>query len=184
MRIQSVWLAQEGGEEHAQEAPNPILPEMNEIIWGTLAFLILFAVMAKFAYPAIKKAMEDRSAKIQGDIDAAETARSDAERELEEYRAQLASARDESNRILDEARQQAEALRADQRSRVDAELAELRAQAQADIELAKDRALADLHTHVSELAIGAAETIVERTIDRQIGKELVESYIRQVGSSS
>ena len=89
MSFRIVWLAQEGeGEEHAeeeQEAPNPILPEVNEIIWGSLAFLILFAVMARYAYPAIKKVMEDRTAKIQGDIDAAETARSDAERELEEY---------------------------------------------------------------------------------------------------
>jgi len=42
------------------EAPNPIIPAMDEVIWGTLSFLILFAVMAKFAYPALKKAMDAR----------------------------------------------------------------------------------------------------------------------------
>ena len=40
-------------------ASNPILPVWNEIIWGGMAFAILFIVMAKFAYPAIKKAMEE-----------------------------------------------------------------------------------------------------------------------------
>ncbi len=52
------------------EAPNPIIPAIDEVIWGTLSFLILFAVMAKYAYPALKKVMEARSEKIQGDLDA------------------------------------------------------------------------------------------------------------------
>ena len=61
------------------KASNPILPVWNEIIWGGAAFAILFIVMAKFAYPAIQKVMEARSEKIQGDLDAADTARSEAE---------------------------------------------------------------------------------------------------------
>jgi F-type H+-transporting ATPase subunit b len=66
--------ASEGG-----APPNPIIPEMTEVVWGTLSFLILFTVMAKYAYPAIKKTMEARTEKIQNDLDAADTARSEAE---------------------------------------------------------------------------------------------------------
>ena len=38
--------------EEAQKAPNPILPDTNEMIWGTLAFLILLVAMWKLAFPA------------------------------------------------------------------------------------------------------------------------------------
>src|SRR5687767_9252280 len=61
--------------EDCQEAPNPILPEINEIIWGGLAFLILLAVMWKFALPPVRKTMEARTERIRNDLMQAEAAR-------------------------------------------------------------------------------------------------------------
>src|SRR5688572_25733667 len=55
-----------------QEAPNPILPETNEVLWGAFAFIVLFLLMAWKGYPAIKGAMDARATKIQGDLDEAE----------------------------------------------------------------------------------------------------------------
>ena len=62
--------------EGCVEAPSPILPELDEIIWGGLAFVILFAFMWWKGFPAVKRAMDARSAKIQADLDAADTAKS------------------------------------------------------------------------------------------------------------
>ena len=96
--------------EAVAEEKNPILPDVAELLYGALAFIIVFAVLAKFAFPALNKMLQERSAKIQGNIDGAEQARMTAEQELAEYRAQLAGARDESNRIIEEARRTADRL--------------------------------------------------------------------------
>jgi F-type H+-transporting ATPase subunit b len=58
----------------------------------------------------------------------------------------------------------------------------LRARAAADVEAAKVSAIADLRAEVASLAIGAAETIVQKNLDRETQVQLVENYINQVGS--
>ena len=98
--------------DDCQEAPSPILPATNELIWGAISFVVLLRPAAKFACPGIKKGMEARTERIRADLEAAETAKAEAERVLDEYRAQLADAKAEAGRIIEEARQQADALRA------------------------------------------------------------------------
>ncbi len=170
-------------EAHAvAEAPNPIIPAIDEVIWGTLSFLILFVIMAKFAYPALKKAMEARSEKIQGDLDAADTARSEAEGLRAEYDAKLSEAQAEAGRILEAARSEAEQVRQDRIAAIEPEIAERRAQAEVDIEAAKARALADVRTQVTSLAVGAAEQVVRSSLDEAAYARLVDDYIESVGN--
>ena len=64
--------------EKCFEAPNPILPETNEIIWGALSFFLLFFFMVKKGFPAVKGAMDARADRIRSDLDAAEQAKIDA----------------------------------------------------------------------------------------------------------
>ena len=61
--IHLLVLAQEAT-EHAEEAPNPILPETVELIVGGIVFLIVFAVIAKFAFPQLQKGLAARTEKI------------------------------------------------------------------------------------------------------------------------
>jgi F-type H+-transporting ATPase subunit b len=166
-----------------QQAKNPILPEVNEIIWGTLAFVVLFLVMWKFAFPAATKAMKDRTERIRSNLDNAERVKTEAESILADYQRQLADAKNEANRIIEEARQTADALRRDLMARAEVEVAELRQRSADDIAAAQERALTDLRARVAELAIGAAEKVVERSLDRETNVALVESYIASVGSS-
>jgi F-type H+-transporting ATPase subunit b len=128
--------------------------------------------------------MDARTERIRSDLDSADSAKSDAERILEDYRTQLADARNESARIIEEARQAADGLRRDQEQRLQTELAELRERAAADIEAAKRQAIADLRGDVADLAIGAAEVIVQRSLDRDTQARLVDNYIEQVASRS
>ena len=113
------------------------------MIWGGITFVLLFLLLRRFAYPTIKQGLKARTERIQGDIDAAESAKGEAEGVLAEYKAQLADARSESARIIEEARQAADNLKRDQESRVQAEIAEMRARAAADVEAAKQQAIAD-----------------------------------------
>jgi F-type H+-transporting ATPase subunit b len=162
------------------EAPNPILPEPNEILWGGLAFLIVFILLSKFAFPALRKGMEARSAKIEGDLKAAESAKAESDKVLAEYRAQLADAKAESNRIIEEARVQAEAVRKDMLVRAEADAAAVRTKATEDIAAQAERVKADLQTHVKTLSIELAEKVVGSNLDRGANEALVDRYIAEL----
>jgi hypothetical protein len=92
-------LAQGNPVERCQKAPNPILPAINELVFGIIVFAILMALMAKFAFPAVQKGMEARTQKIRDNLDEAERTKAEASRILEDYQRQLADAKNESARI-------------------------------------------------------------------------------------
>ena len=48
------------------EAPSPIIPEINEVIWGGGAFVVLLALMLWKGFPAVQKIMNERSEKKIG----------------------------------------------------------------------------------------------------------------------
>src|SRR5687768_13531325 len=56
---------------------NPILPATNELIWGILSFAVLYLLLRRFAFPAVKKAMTDRTERIRGELEDAEKAKED-----------------------------------------------------------------------------------------------------------
>jgi F-type H+-transporting ATPase subunit b len=170
--------------DDCQKAPSPITPAKNELIWGAISFAVLVFLLAKFAWPGIKKGLDDRSERIRKDLEEADQAKGDAQQVLDEYRAQLADARSEAGRIIEEARQQADALKRDQEQRLQTELAELRQRAAADVEAAKNQAIADLRSEVGRIAIGAAETVVQRNLDRTTQEQLVERYIADLTARS
>ena len=171
-----------GSIDDCQEAPNPILPATDEIVWGSLSFAVLFFLLYKFAYPQVKKMLDDRTERIRSDLQAADSAKSEAETVLDQYRAQLHDARAEAGRIIEEARQAADRIKRDQESRLQTELAELRTRAGADIESAKAQAVSDLRDEVARIAIGAAETVVQRNLDEATQTQLIEDYINQVAA--
>jgi len=169
--------------EDAQKAPNPIVPSGTEMIYGIGAFLVVLFFMWKFAYPAVRKTMNDRTERIRTNLDNAERVRTEAETILEDYQRQLNDARSEANRIIEEARQTAESLRRDLMTRAEAEVAELRVRASEEVTAAQDRALSELQARIANLAIAAAEKVVEKSLDRETNLALVENYIRSVGAS-
>ncbi len=179
-----IHLLEEGGTEPADchEAPNQLLPEPNEIIWGGLGFLVVFFFLAKFGLPQIKSTMTERTERIRNDLESAEAQRSEAETLLAEYRAQLNDAKSEAGRIIEESRQAADQIKRDQEARLQDELAELRTRAVADIDAAKAQAMSDLRGEVAKLAIGAAETIVQRNLDEATQTQLVDEYINSIAT--
>ena len=169
--------------EGCVEAPSPILPELDEIIWGGLAFVILFAFMWWKGFPAVKRAMDARSEKIRADLDAADTAKTDALRTKSEYEAQLADAKAAAAGIIDDARAQADQLRQDLQARAEADIAEQRARAAADVESSRRQAIDDLRTEVAAIAVGAAERVVGASLDAEVHRSLIDDYIDQVAGA-
>ena len=167
--------------EKCLEAPNPIFPELNEIIWGGLAFLILLAAMIKWGFPLVRSTMEARTEKIRSDLEAAEIAHSDAAKVKQQHEAELAETRADVAKIIDAARQEAAGVRGDLQIKAEADIAEMRRQADADVAAARQRALADLQSEVNEIVVGAAERVVERSLDRDTQRQLIDNYIASVG---
>jgi F-type H+-transporting ATPase subunit b len=182
-------LEEEGGEalvsfektlEKCVEAPSPIIPEIDEIIWGGSAFLLLFGFMVWKGFPAVQGAMDARAEKIAADLDAADQAKTDAVRIKSDHESELAGAKAEAGRIIDEARAQADQVKVDLQARANEEVAEIRARAAADAEAARAQALADLRGDVSEIAIGAAERVIRSNLDHSTQAALVDAYIDEV----
>jgi len=168
--------------EDCVESPSPILPAINEVIWGGLSFLVLLGLMWKFAFPAVKNGMEARTERIRADLAAADKAKEDAQAVQAEYEAQLADAKAESARIVDEARQSADQVRTDLIARAESEAAEVRERVNGEVESMRTQAIADVQSEVSDIAIGAAERVVGGSLDRQAQSQLVEAYIQELTS--
>lgn len=166
--------------EDCLEAPSPILPEVDEIIWGGAAFLVLFGFMVWKGMPMVQGAMNDRAEKIASDLDAAEQAKVDAARVKADHEAALAGAKAEAAQIVEEARQQADQVRSELQARATDEIAEMRARAAADIESARSQAITDLRGEVSQIAVGAAERVIRSNLDANTQRALVDAYIDEV----
>jgi len=169
--------------DDCHKAASIVVPATAELLWGSIAFLIVLGVLVKFAFPTLKKTMADRTEKIRSDLDGAATAKASAEEELATYRSQLANSRNEGQQLIETARADAERVRADIIARAETEAAEIKARATEDIKLATERAQADLQSSVKDLSIELAEKVVERNLDPETQRALIDSYISQVGSN-
>lgn len=167
----------------AAETHHWLLPETAEIIYGGIASLLVFTALFKFAGPIAKKALSDRTARIQSEIDAARAAKGNAEQEASRIRSALGDIASERARILAEADAQAASLLAEGRARVAAEMADLEEKALADIANAAGRANDELKAEITRLSAVATEIVVARSLDDKARHDLVESFITNVGAS-
>ena len=181
---QCIEILEGGGlPDECQEAPSPILPETNEIIWGGIAFLIILGALWKFGLPAVTKAMDARTERIRSSLDEAEQAKTDAESLKADYQRQVNEARSEAARIVEEARQQADAVRRDLTSRAEAEAQDLRRRNAEQLEAERARVLGELRGQVAVLAVDAAERVVRANLDSEANRRLVEDYINNLSGA-
>jgi len=168
-----------------EHEPNDIiLPhDINEVIWGTIAFLIIVFTLWKFAYEPAKDAMKARRERIAGELDGAAQARADAENQLSSVRSQLSGADTERASMVTEAKRTAEAMDRDAESRIEQEANEARERARRDIAASRDQATVDLQAMVSDLTLGATELVVRNNLDDATQTDLVEKYIAQLSNN-
>ena len=170
-------------EKKCIEAPSPILPETNEIIWGGSAFLILFVLMVKKGYPAVRGAMDARAEKIRSDLDAAEQARVDAQSVQSDYEARLADAKTEASRLIDEGRADADQVRTGLIAQAEVDAAGIRERAASESAAATAQAISDLRAEVAGIALGAAERVVHASLDAEVQGRLIDAYIDEVAGT-
>src|SRR5262245_50987389 len=144
-----------------------LYPKLSELVLGAIAFGILFFFMWKWVFPRVNKLLEERRQGIQGNLEKAEQAKTEAEQLLGDYRQQLAGARDEANRIIEEGRRTAEAMRKDMTARAEQEYQGIVARAQDETRAERDRVFQELKAQVGQLSLDLAA----RTVGQQLDKD-------------
>jgi F-type H+-transporting ATPase subunit b len=144
---------------------NVLLPHIDELVVGTVAFLIVLGVLAKFLLPRISAALTERADLIEGGIKRSEETQAQAQATLEQYRAQLAQARQEAARLREQASEQGAAIIAEMRVKAQAEAKRLVDAAHAQIEAERAQAVASLRAEVGTLATDLAARIVGESLE-------------------
>lgn len=162
----------------AESEVNILRLPLDELIIGTLAFAIVFFALAKFAFPAISKTLEDRADAIEGGLARAENSQAEAAAMLEQYRAQLADARGEAATIRAEAQAEKAAMIESARGEAATAAASVTERAQAQIEAERSQAMASLRRDVSELALTLAGKVIgESLTDDARARASVDRFI-------
>ena len=169
--------ADEGEAAETEDPPNPVIPEVNEVVWAAIFFFALWALMKFVLLPPITRGLELRANTLQTNRDAADAATSRLGEARREHEAALASARNEATQIIAAARGRAEERRAALQAEADNEIAELRRQAQADIDAAQTEALRSLRGDVSGLAVGAASAVLGRSLDEAEQQSVIDQAL-------
>ncbi len=148
-------------------------------ITALVVFAIVFAVLSIKVWPVISKGLDDRSAKIRSEIEAAELAQQQARDALRQYEKSLAQARAEAQKMLDDAKLQQQAISADLKAKADIDLNAMRERAKRDIDAAKRAAIAEIYTEASSMATSIASKILQREIRPQDQQRLVDESLAQ-----
>ena len=165
----------------ATAAPNPLIPHWPELIIGAIAFLIVFALLAKVLMPRISKTLEERTDAIEGGLKRAEDAQVEAKKVLEQYRAQLADARHEAARLREQANEEAAQIVAQGRADGVAERQRIIDSATAQIEADRQQALTSLRAEVGSLAVELASRIVgESLADEARQSRMVDRFLAEL----
>ncbi len=174
----AVLATEEGGESGG--GLSLVLPHPEELIAGILAFLIVFFFVWRKALPSINKTLEARQQAITGQLTEAEESKKEAESLLADYRSQLAEAKTEGNRIIEEARIAGDQLKADIVARAEEEAAATLAKAREEAQNEKARALAEARREVGQISVGLAEKIVGESLDGKVQQGLIDRYLEDL----
>jgi F-type H+-transporting ATPase subunit b len=167
------------------EANGKILSsDFDEVIWGTIAFLIVAALLVWKGLPAAKNMAKTRTERIEKELTDASAEREAAEAELAELQHRIANADTECARILSEADGTAVSLKDQLIAKADADANDARRRAVDDAASAEGQVSRGLEVEVGRLAIGAAEAIVVNSLDAEAQADLIEGYITKVGAGS
>jgi F-type H+-transporting ATPase subunit b len=159
-----------------------IIPLTSELLVSLVSFAVLFVVMWKFALPPITKMLDERAEKIKDSLEQAEQTRVEAERLLGEYKEQLAEARLESNRVIEQGRKVAETMKEEIVAKANEEREAILARAREEIQSEKRVALAELQASVADLSVAVAGRIIGSTLSAADHAALIEKYVAEVGT--
>lgn len=148
----------------------------SQLIWLAITFVILYLIMSRVVIPRVGGILEDREARIRGDLDKAEELKADADKAMAEYESRLAEARASAQGIIGEMKAEMAAETEKRRQEIDAELSKRQAEAESRIAEQRASALASL----DDVAKQATAAVLER-LTGSADQDRVASAVGSVG---
>ena len=146
-------------------------------IYTIIVFVLLFAILNKYAFPNIVKGLKAREDQIASAKEEAIKAREEAEAQRKALAAEMASAQDKIRALLEEARRDADALRVKEREAGQKEAAAERERAKREIEAAKDAALQEIYQKSVDLATMISTKAIRKTMNADDHRRLVDESL-------
>ena len=157
-----------------------VQPDPGLYIWTIATFLLLVALLAKFAWRPLLEALERRQESIRKSLDDAQKARQELERLGVESQRILAAARNEAEQILSSTRSDANRFREELKQKAQAEAAGIVKNAERQIELETARALQQIRTEAVDLSVALASKLLERNLSKADNERLIEETFKQI----
>ncbi len=158
-----------------------LTPDLGLLIWTLLAFLIVFFLLKKFAWPAIIKGLNERETNIANSIASAEKIKLEMAQLKNDNEALLTKAREERATLLKEAKETKDKMIQDAKEEAKAQAAKILADAQASINQQKMAALTEIKNQVGNLVIEVSEKVLRRELSN---KQDQEGYIKQLAEEA
>ena len=160
---------------------NPLVqPDPGLFIWTILTFLVLVALLARFAWRPLLEALERRQAAIAKSLEDAQRARQELERLQRESAQMMRQARVEAESIISRSRSDAEALREELKQKSRAEAAAIVKNAEKQIQLETARAIQQIRNETIDLSVAIASKILRRQVSKDDHEGLIEETLKQV----
>lgn len=171
-------------QEAAQEKPRGLLdPHAGLMFWTLLIFVALWLLLRKYAFPAIFAAVEAREKALEDAIAAAKRDREEAAKLLEDHRRQIDAARADAQRLISEGAKAGEKIRTEMIEEARHQQQEILDRARQEIGAERDRAIAELRREAVDLAIKGASKVIERNLDDETNRKIVEQFLGDLQKS-
>lgn len=164
----------------AEGGVNVIPNDLSLQLWVIATFLVMLALLAKLAFKPIGEALERRGRTIKQSLDDAEKSRAEAKRLMEDYQRQLAEARTEANKIIEDAKSLGENVRKEVVEKANAEAGDLIQRAREEIQHQKEKGIQELKDTVATLSVQIAAKVVEKEVNEATHRQLVENLIKDL----
>jgi len=157
-----------------------VQPDPGLYIWTIATFLILVALLAKFAWRPLLEALERRQESIRKSLDDAEKAQRELARLQSEGQQILAEARAEADKLLAATRADASRFRDELKEKAQAEAAGIVKNAERQIEMETARALQQIRTEAVDISVAIASKLLERNVSKADNERLIEETFKQI----
>ncbi|HEX2722417.1 MAG TPA: F0F1 ATP synthase subunit B [Gemmatimonadaceae bacterium] len=170
--------------EGAEAAPGGLLsPHGGLMFWTLVIFVILSFILSRYAFKPITAAVEKREQALERAIAEAKADRDAAATLLAEHRSQLDNARNEAQKLIVEGRTIGDKIRADMIEDTRSQQQDMLERARREIESEKVRAIAELRREAVDLAIAGASKVIEKNLDDDSNRRIVESFLSSIPAS-
>lgn len=153
----------------------------GDILFQLLMFIILLALLKKFAWAPLMGIMQQREEHIASEIEAAEKSRAEATQLLEQTRAEAKAARQEAQTTIESAKKIGEEQKAEILAAARAESERLKEAAKLEIATERDQAMNSLREQVAALSVMIASKVIEKDLSAADQEALINQYIKEAG---